>query len=73
MATDEDSHASVTALPFDMSIDMDNVAFSKFQLDSESMTNASEMGMIDMHELELLNMDLESGSQAEGQNAAGDT
>jgi hypothetical protein len=29
-ATDGDSQASVTALPFDMTIDMDNVDFSKF-------------------------------------------
>jgi len=31
------------------------------------------MGMIDMLELELLNMDSEIGTQAEGENAAGDT
>jgi hypothetical protein len=29
--------------------------------------------MIDMDELELLNMDPETGTQAEDQNAAGDT
>ena len=69
-ATDGDSQASVTALPFDMAIEMGNIDFSKFQLDS--MMNTSDMGMIDMHELELLNMDSETGTQAEGQNAAGD-
>jgi hypothetical protein len=70
-ATDGDSQASVTALPFDMTIDMDNVDFSKFQLDS--MMNTSDMGMIDVHEHELLNMDSETGTQAESQNAAGNT
>jgi hypothetical protein len=70
-ATDRDPQASVTALPFDMAIDMDNIDFSKFQLDS--MMNTSDMGMIDMDELELLNMDPETGTQAEDQNAAGDT
>jgi hypothetical protein len=56
-----------------MTIDMDNVDFSKFQLGS--MMNTSNMGMIDMHEFELLNVDSETGTQAEGhwKNAAGDT
>ena len=52
---------------------MDNIDFSKFQLDS--MMKTSDMGMIDMLELELLNMDSETGTQADGhwKNAAGDT
>jgi hypothetical protein len=37
------------------------------------MNTTSNMGMIDMLELELLNMDPETGTQVEGQNAAGDT
>jgi hypothetical protein len=37
------------------------------------MMNTSDMGMIDVHKLELLNMDSETGTQAEGQNAAGDS
>jgi hypothetical protein len=69
-ATDGNSQASVTALPFDMAMDeMDNIDSFRFQLDS--MMNTSDMGMIDMHAL--LNMDSETGTQAEGQNAAGDT
>jgi hypothetical protein len=70
-ATDGDSQASVTALHFDMTLDMDNVDSSKFQLDS--MMNTSDVGMIDVHEFELLNMDSETGTQAEGENAAGDS
>ena len=70
-AADGDSQTSVTALPFDVTIEMDNIDFSKFHLDP--MMNTSDMGMMDMHELELLNMDSETGTQAEGQNAAGDT
>ena len=50
---------------------MECLDFSKFQLDS--MMNTSDMGMIDVHKLELLNMDSETGTQAEGQKAAGDT
>jgi hypothetical protein len=69
-ATQGDSQAGVTALPFDMNMDeMDNIDFSGFQLDS--MMNTSDMGMLDMHAL--LNMDSETGAQAEGQNAAGDS
>jgi hypothetical protein len=37
------------------------------------MMNTSDLGMIDLLELELLNMDPETGTLAEGQNAAGDT
>ena len=70
-AIDGDSLASVTAPPFDMSINMDNIVISKFQLDS--VMNTSNMGMIDVHEHELLNMDSETRTQAKGQNAAGDT
>jgi hypothetical protein len=69
-ATEGDSQGGVTALPFDMNMDgMDNIDFSGFQLDS--MMNTSDMGMLDMHTL--LNMDPETGTQAEGQNAAGDS
>ena len=52
---------------------MDSIDFSKSQLNS--MVNTSDMGMIDMLELELLNMDSEAGTQTEGhwKNAAGDT
>jgi hypothetical protein len=68
-ATDGNSQASVTALPFDVAMDeMDNIDFSRFQLDS--MMNTSDMGMIDMNAL--LNMDPGTGTQVEGQNAAGD-
>jgi hypothetical protein len=67
-ATEGDSQAGVTALPFDMNMDvMDNIDFSGFQLDM----NTSDMGMLDMHTL--LNMDPETGTQAEAQNAAGDS
>ena len=69
-AIDGDSQASVTSLPFDMTIDMDKINFSS-KLPSDSMMNASDMGMIDV--LELLNMDPETVTQAEGQNAAGST
>lgn len=65
-ATDENSQANVTAMPFDMA--MDDMDFSRFQLDS--MMNTSDM-VLDMNAL--LNMDSETGTQAEGQNAAGDT
>jgi hypothetical protein len=69
-ATEGDSQAGVTALPFDVNMDeMDNIDFSGFQLDS--MMNTSDMGMLEMHAL--LNMDSETGTQAEGQNAAGDS
>lgn len=69
-ATEGDSQGGVTALPFDMNMDgMDNIDFSGFQLDS--MMNTSDMGMLDMHTL--LNMDPETGTQVEGQNAAGDS
>ena len=69
-ATESDPQADVTALPFDMNMDeMVNIDFSGFQLDS--MMNTSDMGMLDMHTL--LNMDSETGTQAEGQNAAGDS
>ena len=64
-ATEGDSQAGVTALPFDM----DNIDFSGFPLDS--MMNTSDMEMLDMNAL--LNMDSETGTQAEGQNAAGDS
>ena len=37
------------------------------------MMNTSDMGMIDVHELELINMDSKIGSQAENQNVAGDS
>lgn len=68
--TGGDSQAGVTTLPFDMNMDeMDNIDFSGFQLDS--MMNTSDMGMIDMHAL--LNMDSETGTQAEGQNPTGDS
>ena len=70
-ATDGDSQASVTALPFDMTIDMDNVDFPKFQ--SDSMMNNSDIGMIDVYEDELPYMNSETGTQAEGENAAGYT
>jgi hypothetical protein len=66
-AADGDPQASATALPFDMAIEMDNLDFTKF----DSIMNTSDMGMIDMHMHELLNMDSETGAQAEGQNAAG--
>lgn len=68
-ATDENSQAGITALPFDMA--MDEMEFSRFQLDS--MMNTSDIGMLDMNMNALLNMDSETGTQAEGQNAAGDT
>lgn len=69
-ATEGDSQAGVTALPFDMNMDeMDNIDFSGFQLDS--MMNTSDMGMLDVNAL--LNMDSETGIQAEGQNTAGDS
>lgn len=69
-ATGGDSQAGVTALPFDMNMDeINNIDFSGFQLDS--MMNTSDMGMLEMHAL--LNMDSETGTQAEGQNAAGDS
>jgi hypothetical protein len=69
-ATEGDSQAGVTALPFDMNMDeINNIDFSGFQLDS--MMNTSDMGMLEMHAL--LNMDSETGTQAEGQNAAGDS
>lgn len=65
-ATDGNSQTSVTALPFDMAMDeMDNLDFSRFQLDP--MMDTSDMGMMDV----LLNMNPETGT--EGQNAAGDT
>jgi hypothetical protein len=71
-ATDGNSQASVTALPFDMAMDeMGNVDFSRFQLDSMMMSSDTDMGMIDMNAL--LNMDPGTGTQAEGQSAAGDT
>lgn len=69
-ATEGDSQGGVTALPFEMNMDgMDNIDFSGFQLDS--MMNTSDMGILDMHTL--LNMDPETGTQAEGRNAAGDS
>jgi hypothetical protein len=69
-ATEGDSQAGVTALPFDMNMDeMDNIDFSGFQLDS--MMNTSDIGMLDVNAL--LNMDSETGIQAEGQNTAGDS
>lgn len=71
-AIDGDSQASVTSLPFDMTMDMDTVNFS-FKLPSDTMMNTSDLGMIDVLELELLNMDPETVTQAEGQNAAGGT
>jgi hypothetical protein len=37
------------------------------------MMNTSDMGMVDVHEPELLNMDSETGTLAESQNTAGDT
>jgi len=46
-----------------------NIDFSKF----ESMMNTSDMGMIDMNTLDLLNMGSETGTQPEGQNGAGHT
>ena len=70
-ATDRDSQAFETALPFDTTIDMDNVDSSKFPLNSRM--NTSDMGMIDVHRLELINMDLKIGSQVEDQNAADDS
>ena len=54
-----------------MTIGRDIVDSSKFQLNS--MMNTSDMGMIDAHELEMINMDSETGTQAEGENVAGDT
>ena len=51
-----------------MNIEMDNIDFSRFPLDS--MMNTSDMGL-DMHAL--LNLDSETGTQAEGQNVAGDS
>jgi hypothetical protein len=69
-ATEGDSQASVTTLPFDMNMDeMGHIDFSGFQLDS--MMNTSDMGMLDMNAL--LNIGSETGAQAEGQNATGDT
>ena len=69
-ATEGDSQAGVTALPFDMHMDeMDNIDFSGFQLDS--MMNPSDMGMLDMQAL--LNIDSETVTQVEGQNAAGNS
>ena len=55
-----------------MTMDMDTVNFS-FKLPSDTMMNTSDLGMIDVLELELLNMDPETVTQAEGQNAAGGT
>jgi hypothetical protein len=66
-ASEGDSQG-VTTLPFDMNIEMDNIDFSGFPLDS--MMNTSDMGL-DMHAL--LNLDSETGIQAEGHNAAGDS
>jgi len=60
-AFDGVDQASVTTLPFD-------IDFSKF----ESMMNTSDMGMMDMNTLDLLNMGPETGTQPEGQNGAGD-
>ena len=71
-AIDGDSQASVTSLPFDMTMNMDTVNFSS-KLPSDTMMNTSDLGMIDVLELELLNMDPETVTQAEGQNAAGGT
>jgi hypothetical protein len=51
--------------------EMGNVDFSRFQLDSMMMSSDTDMGMIDMNAL--LNMDPGTGTQAEGQSAAGDT
>lgn len=66
-AFDGVNQASVTALPFDMAMDeAGNIDFSKL----ESMMNTSDMGMIDMNTLDLLNMGSETGP--EGQNGAGD-
>lgn len=66
---------SVTALPFDIAMEgevdmegVDNIDFTKFQLDS--MMNTSDIGMIDMNAL--LHMDSETGTHPEGQNGAGD-
>lgn len=74
-ATGGDSQAGVAALPFDMNMDeMANIDFSGFPLDTmmnTPMMNTSDMGILDMHAL--LNMDAETGTQVESQNAAGDS
>jgi hypothetical protein len=69
-AFDGVNQAGVTTLPFDMAMDeAGNIDFSKF----ESMMNTSDMGIIDMNTLDLLNMGSETGTQPEGQNGAGHT
>ena len=63
-AFDGVAQASVPTLPFDMA--MDEVG----NIDFESMMNTSDMGMMDMNDLDLFNMGSET--QPESQNGTGD-